>query len=94
MTPEEQFQKEKAEAIAKTVTGVAESIMNISKSIPKRKFFSKETKYNRRINRSKRRQALPQMSIVAAMGAAEIAQIAAQPIPRYPKGGVTYPITI
>lgn len=76
---------EKAIAIAGATVDTAKAIMMHSKdAFPKRRLFGKIDR--RPLKRIKKKRALALLMLSAAMGAAQIATISAQPIPKFPDG--------
>lgn len=74
---------EKAIAIMNTTLDTAKSVMALSKeAFPKRRLFGKIDR--RPLKRIKKKRALALLMFSAAMGAAQIAIIASQPIPKFP----------
>lgn len=82
MTPEDQLAK--AKQIADAIISTAEAISSLMKQYP-------AAKRGRRITKNfKRKKALIRFQIAMStiMGTSNVAQIVAQPIPKYPSGGV------
>ena len=78
---------EKKIAIMNTTLDTAKVVMALSKeAFPKRRLFGKIDR--RPLKRIKKRRAMALLVMSAAMGAAQIANIASQPIPKFPSGAV------
>lgn len=83
MTPK----AEKAIAIMNTTLDTAKIVMALSKeAFPKRRLFGKIDR--RPLKRIKKKRAMALLMMSIAMGAAQIAVIASQPVPKFPNGSV------
>lgn len=79
------FKTEKAIAIMNTTMDTAKTVMALSKeAFPKRRLFGKIDR--RPLKRIKRKRARALLMFSVAMGAAQIAILASQPIPKFPGG--------
>ena len=83
----------KALELVKSIQVTASSVVNIARQLPKtgkkhRNIFIKV--YNRKPgNKKKRAAGMLNMAISSVMGAASIARIVSQPMPKYPRGSYT-----
>lgn len=84
---------DKLSAVSAVLQSTAVSLSAISKTIPNTSKFNRnifKKKYNRRPgNKKKVVTAVSLMAVTAGIGAAEIARIRSQPIPRYAPGSLT-----
>jgi hypothetical protein len=78
---------EKAIAIMNTTLDTTKVIMSLSReAFPKRRLFGKIDR--RPLKRIKKRRAMAMLMFSVAMGASQIAIIASQPVPKFPRGAV------
>ena len=91
MTPQQEAVLQNKVAIFESVTNTAEQLISTLKQYPKEnKYFFKKD-YSRglsRRNKVKRKKVLLNITMQRRMGAAQIALIQSQPIPKFPKGTI------